>query len=525
MDSFALTPKARPRLQEGQETRLNDVMEELGRGQVTLDQIVKASLLKSEPSVRNSVAWHLRGWVSCFENKFLHSAFMKLPENLHWVFLLYSMPLITILAIWTPPYQSPDELNHFFRAYQVAHGRFFGGSGGFVPVAVEQLYGYASTLPFHSNERYTSSEQAGAAKVQWTDTLKYEDFPNTQAYAPTGYIPQALAILLGQAMRASALRTLILARMLNGGVAITLCTISLFWCRGGKVVMFAVLLLPMTLSLFASASQDAALISCACLAFGMISRQIDAGTSLSVCQTLVVSVSLLVMALGRPPYAILVSALFIPGLLFRGQKIHSWVTGLVLSGSVIMVTLFWWAAYLFSTKSLAKPSSIYGVFDAKLQLINLLHHPAIFIQLCESATKQSAFILFSTIGILGWLDTVMPFSYYFAISLVLMVCCFAEMNRGLKFKKGLSALILTAAFFSAAGVFFIQYLIWSPVGSPVIYNLQGRYLIPSLIAASVGLPSSDDSQTIYRYSTVFVVLAQLLTMVQLPRAILARYYF
>ena len=56
--------------------------------------------------------------------------------------------------------------------------------------------------------------------------------------------------------------------------------------------MFAVLLLPMTLSLFASASQDATLISCACLAFGMISRQADAGASLSVCESLVVTASI-----------------------------------------------------------------------------------------------------------------------------------------------------------------------------------------------------------------------------------------
>lgn len=169
---------------------------------------------------------------SWFEIRFLRSAFMKLPDNLHWVFLLYSLPLVAILAIWTPPYQSADELAHYFRAYQVAHGRFFGGTGGFVPVAVEQLYGCASALPFHPKERYTPSEQAGAAKVQWTDTMKYEEFPNTQEYAPTGYIPQALAIVLGHAIRASALHTLILARMLNGGAAIILCAISLFLVPG-----------------------------------------------------------------------------------------------------------------------------------------------------------------------------------------------------------------------------------------------------------------------------------------------------
>jgi hypothetical protein len=70
MDTYTLTSKARPKLGDGQETRLYDVMEELGDAALSLDQIVKqceyrryASLLKTEPSVRNSVEWHLRNWV------------------------------------------------------------------------------------------------------------------------------------------------------------------------------------------------------------------------------------------------------------------------------------------------------------------------------------------------------------------------------------------------------------------------------------------------------------------------------
>jgi hypothetical protein len=70
MDTYTLTSKARPRLGDGQETRLYDVMEELGGGPVTLDQIVKQceyrryrSLLKTEPSVENSVRYHLRNWL------------------------------------------------------------------------------------------------------------------------------------------------------------------------------------------------------------------------------------------------------------------------------------------------------------------------------------------------------------------------------------------------------------------------------------------------------------------------------
>jgi len=70
MDNYTLTSKGRPRLGDGQETRIYDVMEELGHGPVTSDQIVKqceyrryGSLLQTEPSIRNSVEWHLRNWL------------------------------------------------------------------------------------------------------------------------------------------------------------------------------------------------------------------------------------------------------------------------------------------------------------------------------------------------------------------------------------------------------------------------------------------------------------------------------
>ena len=70
MDTYKLKSQARSRLQDGQETRLYDVMEELGGGPMTLDQIVKqckyrryGALLKSEPSIGNSVMWHLRRWI------------------------------------------------------------------------------------------------------------------------------------------------------------------------------------------------------------------------------------------------------------------------------------------------------------------------------------------------------------------------------------------------------------------------------------------------------------------------------
>ncbi len=70
MDKYTLTSKAWPRLGGGQASLLYAVMEELGGGPVTLDQIVAkceyrryASLLKTEPSIRAAVSYHLNRWL------------------------------------------------------------------------------------------------------------------------------------------------------------------------------------------------------------------------------------------------------------------------------------------------------------------------------------------------------------------------------------------------------------------------------------------------------------------------------
>jgi hypothetical protein len=70
METYKLTSKGRPAtLGDGQATRLYDVMEELGGGPLTLEQIVEkceyrkyAALLEKETSVSRSVKFHLNRW-------------------------------------------------------------------------------------------------------------------------------------------------------------------------------------------------------------------------------------------------------------------------------------------------------------------------------------------------------------------------------------------------------------------------------------------------------------------------------
>jgi uncharacterized membrane protein len=456
---------------------------------------------------------------------FQRSPLERMPSQLPWIFLLFASPLVIFLAIYTPAFQSADEINHFYRANQIAHGGLISSSaGGYADSSIAQLYAFMLPIQFHPQEHMSAADVAFERSIHWSGKSIYCEFINTVTGAPTGYVPQALAVLIGQMLGLSVLKTLILARLINGFVAIAICAYALSICRRGRVFMFALLLLPMTLSLFASASQDATLIALACLAFSLVSRQLGEGKPMSRNSTLVVLLSLLVVCLGRPPYVTLLLVLFIPGLLPRWRNASPRLVALALVTLISFATVAWWLISTGAARALAHPHLANGNFDAKLQLLNLLHHPSIVAALVAYIVRHTAEYISGTIGILGWLDTPMPGLYYLAMIVVLAAAAVAEASSGPRSPKGVTPLLLWAACASVACVFAIEYLIWTPVGAVAIYGVQGRYFIPLLIAAAVGLPQLGDSEKAYERITTIVVAAQLITVVVLPQVIFARYY-
>jgi uncharacterized membrane protein len=454
----------------------------------------------------------------------LRSGLRVFPSSLHWVFLLFAIPQVIFLALLTPPFQTADEPQHFERALQIAHLQIGAHYGGFADAAVDRIWDDVANIDFHSNVRYTKAEQFDVESAQWTGQLTYREFPNTGTGALTGYIPQALGIVIGKAVGFGPLRTIELARLLNGAFAIAICTVALSWCRSGKLVMFAVLLMPMSLSMFASCGQDATLISLTCLAFASISRQLDLGAPLSRSQAAVVIVSLMVVLVGRPPYVALLPALLIPSLFDERRNRPSWITGCGFACLLFAVTATWWLTAMHATRAVAKPIPGIGLVDAKMQLINLLHHPGIVGGLISYAAQHTAEYIAGVIGYLGWLDTLMPPPYYLAMILLLALAAIAEMAHGPRLAKSVTILLSAAAVAGVAAVFMVEYLIWSPVGAPGIYGVQGRYFIPLMIAVAVGLPRLGNSVKTYERVTAIVVAAQFITVVVLPKVILARYY-
>jgi uncharacterized membrane protein len=450
----------------------------------------------------------------------------RLPSMLPLIFVLLATPTVIFLSICTPPFQSPDEENHFRRSYQITCGELYSGIGGYVDRGIGEAFSPYSKLPFNRKARVSTTDEAAAGSVKWTGQKVYDIFGNTSRYPPTGYLPQVLGVALGRIAVLTVVHTLILSRLINGAFAIFISALSLYWCQRGKLAMFAILLMSTTMFLFGSCNQDASLISITCLAFALVSRQISEGFPLSLRMTIVLASALLIVSLGRPPYAALLLVLLIPGLLPRWGRKPAWLPGLSLAGLLAILVVIWWIWTLEPTLSMRHitNSMANNNVDAGMQVLYIFHHPGALPAIIRDTSPQLRVFAAGFVGVLGFVDTPMPVPYYVVMGLMLLVAITAEMVYQSRFKNSATVLILIATLLGVTGIFLIEYLTFTSVGYHDIEGVEGRYLIPLAIASSIGLPRLIRSDRVYRLATAVVVLCQFLTFFYLPKVIIERYY-
>ena len=132
--------------------------------------------------------------------------------------------LMGVGLVWViPPFQSPDEFNHFYRAYQIADGHFgceFNADsseiGGNIPVSLLKISRPFDSLEFHRENKVSLDTVAEYLKTPLEKENKvFEPFPNTARYAPTAYFPQAISIFILQLFDVPPLWMMYLGRLAN----------------------------------------------------------------------------------------------------------------------------------------------------------------------------------------------------------------------------------------------------------------------------------------------------------------------
>lgn len=173
------------------------------------------------------------------------------------LFLLLGLPLGFLFAIILPPLQAPDEVAHFYRAYNVSTGACVPPAYQNVPFALNQLQnGFPARVerswPVHFQDyralMHSTWREGEDAHIRNVSANTYTCIP---------YLAAAVGLELAKITSQSALMLLYGARLANLLLYLGLTYLALRILPVGQLILFCLALMPMTLHQAASASADA----------------------------------------------------------------------------------------------------------------------------------------------------------------------------------------------------------------------------------------------------------------------------
>ncbi len=375
----------------------------------------------------------------------------------------------------TPPFQSPDEPNHFLRAYQISEGQFFPEK-----IAEQRLGGYlpASLQAVTDSFAYLKNDYAARLRpglLQRTSTLPllpnqgiFLDFANTAVYAPMAYLPQAVAIALLRPLGVGPLGLLYATRLANLLIWILLIAAALRALPALHRPVAALALLPASLVMAASANADVLTNGLCFWLFAVFCQPVVRGKLWSMAAFMAVCAAKVVTwPLG------LLYGLHPKNRRYFGAML---AMGLVAAAGWGWLAQNWFIPYDAYDPHYRDTQTLNEGVQPMAQLQFIATQPFDFLRIAaHSYMRALPSTLAHFVGKFGWEKNYLPTGWIVALWLVLLslICC--ESYSWTKNQRGLAALV---------GLLFIilfsitMYALWCPVGAGELTNLQGRYFVP-----------------------------------------------
>lgn len=404
-------------------------------------------------------------------------------QALRRLLLIAGTLLYLAYALITPPFQTTDEHQHLFRAWQLAHFQLHGArrggeAGGLLPAglpaaAAAELGSIAPNAIRPVPKRPLAAAFARSTPVSDAQPRIFANFPGGILYSPAGYGPQIVAVRTGEALDLSVETIVRLGRLLNAALTLGLFLLALAILPVGRLFLLLVALTPMTACAAASLGQDGLIIgsSAMLIALGVRARFEGRWTRRSL---LLLALFAAVIGLSKIVYLPLVGLAWLPlprsarPLLWLGWPVLVGIGGAALS-----------ALWLHSNAGIVVPPGP-GLADPAAQLAFLAAHPLAFpATLGNSIVHRSLPVFFSTFTF-GWV-TIGPVMSAAVLALAAFAFAFrhgeaaaARLTRGWRLWAASVWLI------AVLGIAAALYLVSTPLGAPVVEGLQGRYFLPLL---------------------------------------------
>jgi uncharacterized membrane protein len=394
------------------------------------------------------------------------------------------------LVILTPPFQVPDEVQHFYRAFELSELRIRaevqnGISGGTLPDSLPELvkssvettdgvYYPPTPSPISKTLKLASIPLNGSAR-------RFYPFPGSAYYSPLPYSPQVLGITVGRLFGAGPLYLLYLGRLFNCLASLALVGFAVYLMPVAAELVMVVGLLPMSLFLYASLSPDAAVIACALL-FSALSFSASARGDWRTWELATAAAAAAVFCSVKPVYIPITLAGIVPGIFRPGQAARVIRAHGILLAVALGVAAGW---LLFAKSTMTSPL---GGGHPSLQLSVVLHHPAVFMR-AVAHTLEFGVIRDWYRGAVGWFGWLTVQLQPHVVNLLPMATFLIvwKIGGGDHIERPVLCALWYLALAVASSVLVITalYLMSAQVGQDRVTGVQGRYFIPILVLAGM----------------------------------------
>ncbi len=409
-------------------------------------------------------------------------------------FIVTAFVLSIAYIIITPPFQAPDEINHFYRTYQLSNGhllpwRMSNRLGGNIANSIDDYKSGYELLSTNRGAKLSTLDSKYANSITFDETEQtFKDFPNTAYYSPISYIPQTLAVFISKHLFDNISTAYYLGRIAACLFWICMIAWAIYMIPIHKWIMVCVALLPMNLYITNSFSADTVSNALCFVFIAYILKYIYNETqTINKKQILFISILCILIALSKVVYiGLIVLMIAIPKRRFNASK-QRWIAAALVLVVSFSVTLSWTSLVNKLYISYAQYHPLYhnikGFSECAnydLQLTTILNSKTYFLKvILRSIFEHPRTYLKSYIGNLGQLD--IPFSNWICIvAYAIIFLIIGTSKEVIKPTVKQRSIALLAIFIAFILLLISQHLTWDCVGSGIVDLIQGRYLIPIL---------------------------------------------
>lgn len=416
------------------------------------------------------------------------------PER---IFLVLAPVLGILYLIFTPPFQAPDEPNHFRRTYLLSSGQCSAERtnqrvGAVLPDNVAKVSDSFLYLRWNTHSKVSNERTRNGFIALHPDSARsFVDFPNTAQYTPLPYAPSAIGMVLGRIFGAPPLALMYLGRIFNLIFWIFLTWHAIRLMPVMRYTFMFLALLPMSMFIHSMISADVVTNALVLLSLSFLLHLIVVKKVLSHKDKILLLLLFTGLMLSKTVYTPVFLLFFaIPVSRFGSLKIY--LMQLTLMGALGIGLLSGWYLsqrniYVPATdynNEYYDPSALGAGSNARVQWEKFQEDPGKIFSLTAGSLVSAQKNGFKTLlGEMGWTDVHFPREAHGLCWILLILLILVDTREHQKVPASVYFLIPPAILLSYVALIFSQHITWSSCSEDHGVWLQGRYLLPLIPVA------------------------------------------